>query len=636
MTRFSCNSVLLFGTEFTVFLRGMRFRCFLCASVLAILCLSSCGNKPAKLPQTFAELKAEGFSFDGVKVQMKAILRDPSLAGLLRYRDTLNSFYEERKFSPVWLDHFTSPGFKDRLASLYDTLFTEGLLPEWYYRDTIFDCIDLGKSGIGEELYHRLAFLEVLLSNTLVHMEHDKLLGRLPPCSEYDKCELIRKDSLPVDFIQVLHPTAFLERFSASSVPDTSYRRMRTYLANWLPDYKTDTTGHARKIPERRLRPNDTGMEVRVLAARLVVLDLISDSLARMAGALYNKDLVKAIIRYQDKAGMSADGVVGPSTWKGLYASARDKYMQIAVNMERIRWHVMPKEAPFVVVNIPEFRAWLYYPDSVSSMKVCVGKPRPLDYDAKLEQFMKTGKFMDKPLDPQTPMIESSVYSVVLNPTWSVPTNIVSREMLSIIRRDPGYLPRNGYRVYSGDREVSPWAINWNRITPGKVPYRIVQDPGDDNSLGRLKFMFVNKYSVYMHDTPQKARFKQNNRAVSHGCVRLEDPMRFAAFLLQGQKKPTPGFDDVRIWMGYPPLDSLRRVNWEKVEDKKALEKSGTYNIYLPKRVPVFFVYQTVRVDSAGKYQAMYDVYGLDEKLWKLMDRKVELGLSAAQPLAFR
>lgn len=588
-----------------------------CAIVLSLLV--ACNGRQPGIPSTFSELRAANFNVDLVKDRMKAeLLRDDSAK--LPFADTLFAFYSRRAFSPVWLDQLDAPGFKARIAALYDTLFTEGLLPEWYYRDTIFRCIDLGRTGSGAALYDRLARVELLLSNTLLRMERDKLLGRLPPCSEYDKCELIRKDTLPVDFMAVLHPTEFLSRFSASSLPDTSYRRFKRYLTNWLPDYRTDTTGRGIRIPTRTIRLNDTGAEVEILAARLLALGFVPDSVARQAERRYRGPLAKAVTHFQDLQGMTPDGVVGPSTWKALYTSAFDKFKQIAVNMERIRWRVMPVAGPFVLVNIPEFRAWLYYPDSVSSMKVCVGKARPLDYEAKLLKYRSTGKFADKPLDPQTPMIESAIATIVLNPTWSVPANIVSREMLGSIRKNPSYLTRNGYRVYRGNTEISPYAVNWYKVQPGKIPYSIVQDPGEDNSLGVIKFVFPNKYSVYMHDTPLKSKFRLNNRAVSHGCVRLEDPMRFAAFLLQWQSRPTPSNDDVRIWMGYPPLDSARLARWKQVSNKDSLRRKQTQYINLPRRIPVFFVYQTARVNHTGAYNALYDVYGLDAALWQLLE----------------
>ncbi len=570
-----------------------------------------------KAPGTFQELKAEQFDFDEVKEEIKAVLAGQ---GLILYSDTLQHFYTQRDFEPVWLNHFSEPGFKQKIAALYDTLFTEGLLPEWYHRDTIFDIIDLGRTGTGEQLYRRLAFVEVLLSSTLVEMQHDKLLGRVKPCAEYDKCDLLRKDTQKVDFLRVLHPENFLKEFTAQNITDSNYVRLKQYLSNWLPGYRTDTVGGDIPIPTRKLKLKDTGQEVLQLTARLLALDLLPDSLVRLAANVYTKEAVKAVQKFQDRSGLVPDGVVGGDTWKLLYAGAKYKYRQIAVNMERLRWSVLPDTAPYVRVNIPEFRVWLYYGDSVGSMKVCDGKPRPADYDAKLAHYAKTGKFLDKPLDPQTPMIESAISTIVLNPTWSVPPNIVSREMLSSIRKDPGYLPRHGYRVYSGTTELNPYRINWYKVQPGKIPYRIVQDPGDDNSLGLIKFLFPNKYSVYMHDTPQKSKFNQNNRAVSHGCVRLEDPMRFAAFLLQFQKKPA--YDDLRIWMGYAPLDSLRRVQWDSTSNKAQYRKKETYNIYLQKRVPVFMVYQTAGVDAQGNFKTSFDIYGLDEKLWKLMDQK--------------
>jgi murein L,D-transpeptidase YcbB/YkuD len=180
--------------------------------------------------------------------------------------------------------------------------------------------------------------------------------------------------------------------------------------------------------------------------------------------------------------------------------------------------------------------------------------------------------------------------------------------MFSRIVRDPGYLVRNGYKVFQKGEEINPFTVNWRRYGPGRIPYSIRQEPGDDNSLGKIKFTFRNAFSIYMHDTPLKSKFKLNNRAVSHGCVRLADPAALAEFVMQRNERVRN--DDLRMMMGQAPKDSLRKVQWEEdtlLQQKKIVKT--TRAIPVEKGMTVYFDYKTIVFDEMDRPQFIFDCY---------------------------
>ncbi len=242
---------------------------------------------------------------------------------------------------------------------------------------------------------------------------------------------------------------------------------------------------------------------------------------------------------------------------------------QIIVNMERWRWLPRSLGKRHILVNQAAFEMYLTEKGKlIDRRRVVVGKP-----------FHKT------------PMFTHTVQYAEFNPTWTVPRSIAGNEMLPKLRRDPGYLERNNYLVYTSWKAaapaMNPMSVDWHSVKAKDFPYRIVQQPGDNNALGQVKFLFPNKFKVYLHDTQAKNLFAKSERAFSHGCIRVENPLEFAEALF-----------------------GRRTLSQSKIQ--KILAKPETHRINLRKPVPIHLTYFTVWVEG-GKAAFHKDVYGRDK-----------------------
>jgi murein L,D-transpeptidase YcbB/YkuD len=241
--------------------------------------------------------------------------------------------------------------------------------------------------------------------------------------------------------------------------------------------------------------------------------------------------------------------------------------------------------------------------DSTKTMRVCVGKSKVANYDEKYKEYLKTKNARAKPINTETPVIGSLIREVILNPTWTVPNSIIGKEMYHQIVSNPNYLTRKGFEVVLDGKVVSPNSISWKKYKPYGVPVKIRQKAGPTNSLGILKFNFPNGHNIYMHDTPEKGKFSQTNRAVSHGCVRLQYPLQMAEFLLNMQGDSSL-VDNFRLKMGLQPYDSLRQIKDSLLKPIKTTEI-----IKLKNRIPVYLDYKTIVFENDGNIRFVKDIY---------------------------
>ena len=265
----------------------------------------------------------------------------------------------------------------------------------------------------------------------------------------------------------------------------------------------------------------------------------------------------------------------------------------LLVNMERLRWKNKPAENRYVYVNIPDFRLDVIDSGrSVLNMRVCVGEGRNKKYLNSLENYNDTCK-TDNPYAHETPLLSSVIHSVQVNPIWNIPKSIATKEIIVEEVKDPYYLSNKNINVYENGKLIEePETIDWSKVTKENSDYEFKQQPGADNSLGKIKFLFENRSSVYLHDTPAKDAFRWSMRAVSHGCVRLEKPLDLAHNLFR---------DTTRYNM----------IAKDMEEDEPTPE-----DIALRPRVPVYISYVTCWSDQDGKLQFRRDVYGLDIVLY--------------------
>jgi len=225
-------------------------------------------------------------------------------------------------------------------------------------------------------------------------------------------------------------------------------------------------------------------------------------------------------------------------------------------------------------------------------MKVCVGQGRNKDHAYNLVNYVDSAK-VDKPNSHETPQLNSLIHSVDVNPVWNIPQSIVSKEIIKAAMDDRYYLANKGIQVYrNGDKIEDTENINWSEAGKTGSDYEFKQKPGDENSLGKIKFLFNNKSSVYLHDTPAKSAFKLADRDVSHGCVRLGNPQGLALELFGKGSK------------------------YELIAKDMALDKPEPTTIYLSPKVPVYITYVTCWTDTSGTLQVRKDVYGLDTVLY--------------------
>ncbi len=270
----------------------------------------------------------------------------------------------------------------------------------------------------------------------------------------------------------------------------------------------------------------------------------------------------------------------------------------LLVNLERLRWRNKPYEDKYVIVNIPDFG--LNVVDSGKSvlyMKVCVGEGRNMDNANTLVAYDDTTK-EDKPNEHETPLLNSLIHSVDVNPIWNIPRSIANKEVLVEAAKDRFYFSNKNIDVYKNDTLIeNPEDIDWTKVTKENSQYEFKQNPGADNSLGKIKFLFNNRSSVYLHDTPVKWAFYKKMRAVSHGCVRLGDPQGLALNLFgKGEK-------------------------YDTIAKDMAEDNPNPTSIYLSKKVPVYITYVTCWADEKGELQFRKDVYGHDIVLYDHLQR---------------
>lgn len=287
---------------------------------------------------------------------------------------------------------------------------------------------------------------------------------------------------------------------------------------------------------------------------------------------MYDENLLTDVQDFQVRHGLEADGVIGGRTFASLNRTAKDRVDQLRVSLERGRWLMRDLEDEYVLVNIAGARTYLVKADgTVWTTRSVTGS-----------QYRKTPVFRDE------------IKYMEFNPTWTVPNSIFRKDKLARIRQDPGYLTRNNYIVRTRDGSTVPAvSVNWSANNPAVT---LVQQPGPNNALGLVKFMFPNDHAVYLHDTNDKSLFGRNERNLSSGCVRLEQPFEFASLLMEGDP------------------------DWSYQKMQAILDGKKTTRVNLPAPIPVLLTYWTAWVEDDA-VQFREDPYGRDGPILLALDR---------------
>jgi len=514
---------------------------------------------PLPVRQTRIEQKLNGNMAMLPIVRGEVLLRDVS---------ELKSFYGGRAWQPAWFDGDMPSTAVAVFLKVLGKAEEEGLSSGDYHYEEIKNL--LGALGAGpDERAAVQADLDILLTDAYRAYAAHLYAGKIEPGRVSNQWPVQKKYDPKIPELQEIPPADRLEKTLLSLPPPyLGYRQLRDLLAKYR---RIEAAGGWPVIPGGKLAPGQRNARVAALKQRL----FLSGELPAMPAKnrdLYDASLEKAVRLFQRAHNQKEDGVAGPATLRLLNMTVGERMDQIRLNMERWRW--MPRNMDrYIFVNIPSFEM------KVAEKGFVVLK-------------MRTIVGME---DNPTPSFADRLNQIEINPFWNIPQSIVEKEIVPKVKRDPSYLTRQGIRIYRDWRpnapEISPAAINWKEVAPKKFPYRLVQDPGPMNPLGRIKFLFPNNFNVYMHDTPKRHLFDRQGRTFSHGCIRLEKPIDLAEYLLKNE----PG--------------------WSK---KQILKKIGTgerHVITLRNPIPVHIVYLTVWTGPDGLTYFRDDLYEYDHLL---------------------
>ena len=542
----------------------------------------------------------------------------------LIYMDTLRNYYKARNYKPLWWDALTgdSASWAD-LELTFAHSVSHGMdhryyqLPFVHYHKGAIDSMQSTAKA-----YRRLAELELILSNHMLRMYEDIANGRSKPRDVYGYTYMLppnNKKELDFDnFLNEKDKNSIIDNLHNG---DTTYNKLRNILTFYLKK-KLEARSTAIDFSDYpKIEVGDTVAILPQVIAKLKAKKLPNDDILNVQDTtIYTAELASLIKKLQEKYSLTPDGIMGYKTYKVINASPKDNIDQVKANMERQRWFTRPNEGTYVYINLPVYEVAMHWEDSVKTMRVCIGKNLPDNYDALVKEYTDSGWLYKLPKNMETPQIASKITYMVINPTWTIPYSIIRNEMWWRLVRDPAYLSREGYKVFRGKTEVNGDTIQWSKVNRNRIPYQIVQNPGPKNSLGTVKYMFNNPFSIYLHDTPSKSAFNKTQRAVSHGCVRLQDPILFGEYLTQNSKEYDA--DDFRIMMGYPPRDPERLKDYDPTDSTAAIQKlEETTIVRLEKPMPLYLDYRTVYYDREWKLHFCYDIYDQNKLILQAMDR---------------
>jgi murein L,D-transpeptidase YcbB/YkuD len=336
---------------------------------------------------------------------------------------------------------------------------------------------------------------------------------------------------------------------------------------------KIKKSGGWHEVPAgKTLRKGDVGTRIGALRSRLIISGDLTAS-THSHHDYFDEVLEDGVRKFQARHGLKMDGIVGSKTVRALNVPVEDRIRQIKLNMERWRWLPQDLGKCYLMVNTADFTLNVIENEqSVKSIKAIVGKIRR-----------------------RTPVFSRKITYLELNPYWNIPQKIALNDILPCIQKDPCYLADHHIRVFENweehSMELNPECIDWAATTRKNFVYKLRQDPASSNALGRIKFIFPNEFSIYLHDTPARNLFNKTRRAFSSGCIRIENPMELAVYLLQNDSK------------------------WSLEKLVAAVNRKKNKIIVLSKPMKIYILYWTAWVDKEGMINFRDDIYGRDRRL---------------------
>jgi murein L,D-transpeptidase YcbB/YkuD len=500
-----------------------------------------------------------------INISMESML-ESSIVNNREFKDmpAMREFYSNHDNAPMWIGSDGShPRAESVLAVLKDA-WTHGLNPEMYH-----------VKEIGRLINHPIqsgnAQLELLVSDAVIRYGQDISAMRINPKNIHQKAKYWREPLLGIDILESMRYESDPGMTLRELAPDNNlYSALREELIRVVgesDDYKDILPID---IGSKSLRPGNYHIEVPKLRVRLgVEYDPLYGARTK-----YDDPLAAAVISFQKKHELEADGIIGKKTLALLNNTREDRIFQIIANMERLRWQDQEKPDRYILVNVPSATLW-----AVDNNEV------------KIEQPVVVGTNVRPTIS-----FKAEIEGVRFNPTWTVPVSIKMGDFLPHLKKDPLYLADKGFELYSGHgsemNTIDPTAVDWSDITWDEMSLiRMVQSPGDHNALGRVRVLMKNPYNIYLHDTNDRELFLRTERSLSSGCIRMSDPEKVAAFILESNNE------------------------WSNSKMKKLIKSDDTHDIISESPMPVYILYQTIWLDNSGRLVFGHDIYKRDKQL---------------------
>ena len=477
--------------------------------------------------------------------------------------DEVAEFYRKNNNEPIW----TKRELRESLFRNIENIEEEGLFFEDYHGEKLEKLL----SSIDTNSEEENNLLEILLTDAFLRLSKDLATGKLDPQKIY---EIWGSPVNEIDPGIVLKSAISGEKidFVLDSLKPKHivYRGLKKALADFKrTDWRNAPATHIEA--GELIRPGDEDERIPSIARRLSELGYYKGTIDS-SNYIYNKQIEQALKDFQKDHDLQIDGLLGNTTIKNLNFTKEDRLHQILINLERWRWYPRDLGEHYIIVNIPNYELTVVKDgDTVRTHKTVVGK-----------NYRKTPVFSDQ------------IDYVIYNPTWTIPPTIKKNDVIPGASRDRNYLKKKNIQVLDRSGQlVDPATIDWSTSQPRAYTYR--QPAGPSNPLGIVKIIYPNEYMIYLHDTPSKALFDDNARAQSSGCVRVQDALGLAHYLLSDQEE----YDDEKI--------------------SEILKSGKTTQIPVKQKVRVHHFYWTA-FQKKDTIRFIDDIYNLDQKLWELLE----------------
>ena len=484
--------------------------------------------------------------------------------------ELLADIYARRQFAPLW----TNDQWIDDLQSVLASATEHGLNPRDYLIEDVANVIQEYER---DQSIEDIADLEILLTEALIRFGYHQIFGKVDPATldaDWNVGRALKPGADPATTVPEIIESGRIKVALTDLIErGPIYRAIQAALA----EYRDIAVrgGWPQVDAGPTLQPGDSGPRVVQLRGRLAATGDFRDG--ELSSEVFDLGLESAVRNFQERHGLTADGIVGPASIAALNVPVEMRVNQLRLSLERLRWIDRDFPEKIVIVNIAGFETYLIHNRQIVwRSRVMVGKT-----------YRKTPVFMGK------------MSYVQVNPTWTVPPTILRNDILPKVKRDPSYLRERNISVINRDGEiVDPDSVDWNSYG-NSVPFTLRQEPGPTNALGRVKFIFPNPHFVFLHDTPSRQLFDRPDRTFSSGCIRVENPFELAELMIDD-----PG-------------------RWNQASFDRQLESGKIKTIYTKDKMPVLIMYWTAEAGLDGRIRFFKDVYERDERLLKALDGPV-------------